>query len=319
MHKKALRGGLKRPICARFNSRRQMDKTQILTYYKENMSIQDIEINRIPKLEDGVLIACFEGWGNALEVSRGIGQFLIRKLEAQKFGTLKADPFYLFKERRPVVKIEEGILEKLDLPGCDLYVATKERVGRDIIILSGDEPDLQWFRFTQNILSLCVEAGIKTVVSCGGMLDNILHTDRMISVVASSKEIIATLPGKVASLITYMGQSSIHSTIHFEAKKQGLHCVGLYCHCPYYIQGITHFGLLAYLGNFLSEWVRFDLNTEELSVAWKDASKQIEEAIKNNPELKEIINELRKSRTRGTVGGASKNDKVIKLEDYFRI
>ena len=95
--------------------------------------------------------------------------------------------------------------------------------------------------------------------------------------------------------------------------------MGLYCHCPYYIQGITHFGLLAYLGDFISEWAQFDLNTEELSLAWKEASKQIEEAIKNNPELKEIINELRKSRTRGTVGVASKNDKVIKLEDYFRI
>lgn len=283
------------------------------------MNIQDLDIETIPKLDDGILIACFEGWGNALEVSSGMGQFLIRKLEALPFATIRADPFYLFKEHRPEVKIEEGILEKLDGPGCRLHVATKERVGRDIIILSGDEPDLKWFRFTHNILSLCAEAGVKTVVSCGGMLDNILHTDRMISVVVSSKEILSTLPGKVASLITYMGQSSIHSTIHFEAKKLGLHCVGLYCHCPYYIQGITHFGLLAYLGDFISEWAQFDLNTEELSLAWKEASKQIEEAIKNNPELKEIINELRKSRTRGTVGVASKNDKVIKLEDYFRI
>lgn len=283
------------------------------------MNSQDIEIKNIPKLDDGVLIACFEGWGNALDVSSGMGQFLIRKLEARPFATIRPDPFYLFKEHRPEVKIEEGILTKVDFPGCRLHVAEKERVGRDIIILNGDEPDLKWFRFTHNLLSLCIEAGVKTVVSCGGMLDNILHTDRMISVVASSKEIMSTLPGRFASLITYMGQSSIHSTIHFEAKKLGLHCVGLYCHCPYYIQGITHFGLLAYLGDFLSEWARFDLNTDELSVAWKDASKQIEEAIKNNPELKEIINELRKSRTRGTVGGVSKHDKVIKLEDYFRI
>jgi proteasome assembly chaperone (PAC2) family protein len=283
------------------------------------MKLQDIELNTIPKLENGILIACFEGWGNALEVSRGMGHFLIRKLEARLFGTLETDPFYLFREHRPVVSIEEGILKKLDFPGCNLHVAPKERVGRDIIILSGDEPDLQWLRFTHNILSLCIEAGVKTIISCGGMLDNILHTDRMISVVASSKELVGTLPDQVASLITYMGQSSIHSTIHFEAKKQGLDCVGLYCHCPYYIQGITHFGLLAYLGNFLSEWAGFDLNTDELDLAWKESSKQIEEAIKNNPELKQVINELRKTRTRGTLGRASKNDKVIKLEDYFRI
>ena len=61
------------------------------------------------------------------------------------------------------------------------------------------------------------------------------------------------------------------------------------------------------------------VDTDELQIAWKEVNKQIQEAINNNPELKEIINDLRKNRVQGEDAVGKKNDKVIKLEDYFKI
>ena len=283
------------------------------------MDKEDIELKYVPEMEDALLIACFEGWGNALEVSMGMADYLIRKLEAEPFGRINPDPFYLFKERRPVIEVEDGTLKHFDPPGCDLYAVSRDKAGRDMIILKGEEPDLQWFRFTDRILSFCREVGVKTVISCGGMLDNILHTETMISVVASNRELIDDLQGRKASIINYKGPSSIHSTLHFEAKKRDFDCIGLYCHCPYYLQGVTHFGLLSYLGRFLSEWAGFELDTEELSASWKEVGKQVQEAIKKNPELKDIVNDIKMSRTRGKLDAGKKGDKVIKLEDYLRI
>ncbi len=281
--------------------------------------MKDIELEYIPKLNDGLLIACFEGWGNALDISMGMAHFLIKKLGAEYFGKLATDPFYIMKERRPVIEVVAGNLRKLTPPGCELYIAGRDRVGRDIIVLKGEEPDIQWFRFADCILSLCREAGVKTVVSCGGMLDNAHYDDTIISVVASNQGIIDSLPMDNPLLIDYTGQSSIHSTLHFEAKKREFDCIGFYCHCPAYLQGITHFGLLAYLAKLLSKWAGFELNTDELSTAWINTKKQIQGAIEQNPDLKGFVNEIKKNRGKIKLDPHKKDDKIINIEDYLNL
>jgi len=281
------------------------------------MKKETIELKYVPEMEDALFIACFEGWGNALEVSKGMADFLIKELDAELFAKINPDRFSLHKERRPLVTVEEGILTGLHSPGCELYAVTKDRVGRDIVILRGAEPDMEWFLFTETILGLCREIKAAIVVSCAGLLDNILHTDKIISVVASNEDLLLSLRDQGASVINYQGPSSIHSTLHSEAKKAGFDCVGMYCHCPYYLQGVTHFGLLAYMGDFLSNWAGFD--TAELSAAWKGVNKQIQEAINNNSDLKDTIAEMKKTRGQERVDSDKKSEKVIKLEDYFRI
>lgn len=283
------------------------------------MGKEDIELKYLPEMENALLIACFDGWGNALEVSKGMAEFLIKEFNAEPFGKMEFEPFYVLSEKRPIVTVEEGILTNLEPPVCEFYAVKKEDCGRDMIILKGIEPDIQWVRYTDNILSLCRDAGVKTVTSCAGMLDNVLHTDTFISVVASNSDLINRMQEKKAQLINYKGQSSIHSTLHYEAKKQGFDCLSLYCHCPYYLQGVTHFGLLAYLCEFYSEWAGFEINTESLSFSWKGIEEQIQDAIENNPELMEIVSYIKKSRIKGKVDSGKKNGKVVKLEDYLKI
>ena len=49
------------------------------------------EIEQIPELHDTLLIAGFDGWGNALDISRGMVDYMIRKLEAKPFASIKTD------------------------------------------------------------------------------------------------------------------------------------------------------------------------------------------------------------------------------------
>jgi hypothetical protein len=141
----------------------------------------------------------------------------------------------------------------------------------------------------------------------------------VISVVASNEGLLEILSEKGALLIDYKGPSSIHSTLHSEAKKGGFDCLGLYGHCPYYLQGVTHYGLLAYMAAFLAEWGGFELDTNELSAAWKDVNKQILEAVNNNSELKNLMAEIKKNRDDARPDVGKRGEKVIKLEDYLRI
>jgi len=276
-----------------------------------------VKIDYMPELKDPLFIAGFDGWGNALDISRGMVDYLIRKLEARHFAELDPDIFYRFDENRPLVDIENGMLKEIYPPGGHFYFAERARVGRDLILFKATEPNLRWFQFANVMLTVCRKAGVKTVISLGSMYDNVLHTDTIISGLASNSELIASLKEKKIITIDYKGPGAIHSTIHSEAKNQGVECVGLWCHCPYYLQGTTHYGLLAHLGSLLSSWGGFALDTKELDSAWTDLNKQIQEIIGKNPELQAMINDLRRAKVKGSWDTARKHDKVIHLKDFL--
>jgi proteasome assembly chaperone (PAC2) family protein len=279
---------------------------------------EDLQIEYLPSMNDALFIAGFEGWGNALDISRGMVDYLVEKLNGKSFGRISPDLFYRFDEHRPVVDIEEGILKSISPPGGVLYAVEQAVAGRDMIILKASEPDLRWFAFADAILALCEKTRVKMMISLGSMYDNVLHSDTVVSAAASTEQILEALKNQKVIAVNYKGPSAIHSVLLDEARNRGVPCVSLWCHCPFYLQGTTHFGLLSHLGSLLSSWAGFKLDTQELDRTWKELSKQIQGIIDKNPELQTMISDLRKSKIKGSWEEAKKGDKVIHLEDFFK-
>jgi proteasome assembly chaperone (PAC2) family protein len=286
------------------------------------MTTQHIHIDHLPALKRPFLIAGFDGWGNALDVSKAMVEFLVRKLNADFFARLDPDLFYRFDESRPTVDIQGGLLRGLKPPGASLFAARSESGERDLVIMKASEPNLRWHLFAELLLDLSQKLGVETLITLGSMYDNVLHSDRVISAIASSEDLLARLQEKDVLPINYRGPSAIHSTIHAGALKRGLPCISLWCHCPYYLQGTTHFGLLSQLGSLLSDLGGFALEMEEIDAGWKDLNKQIQKLIENNPEFQAMIDELRKAKVRGSWASMraenKKGVKVIDLKDFLK-
>jgi predicted ATP-grasp superfamily ATP-dependent carboligase len=282
------------------------------------MKFENMDLDYLPELKEPLFIVGFEGWGNALDIARGMVEYLIEKTQAKAFGRILPDPFYRFDENRPIVEIQEGLLRKVTPPGGQLYAVARSLAGNDLILLKAPEPNLQWIRFAHSLLTLCERLGVKTIIGLGSMYDNVLHTDMVISAVASSQELLEKLKAHKAISVNYKGPSAIHSMILNEALKRGIECFSLWCHCPYYLQGTTHFGLLSHLGAFLSSWGGFRLDTSDLDRTWKELNKQIQGIIDRSPELQGMINDLRKAKLKGSWDMVRKGDKVIHLEDFFK-
>ena len=286
------------------------------------MSANGIQIHNLPDLKNPLLIAGFDGWGNALKISSGMATYLIRTFKAQRFAELDPDVFFRYDEKRPVVHIEEGIFKGLSSPGGTFYAAQTAPDGRDLVILKADEPNLRWFGFVDELLALCSRLNIETIITLGSMYDHVLHTDRILSAIASNAELSSMLKQKGVNSISYQGPSAIHSTIHSEALKRDIAGISLWCHCPYYLQGTTHFGILAHLGEMLAAIGGFALNIEDLETSWEKLNIQIENLIENNTELQAVINELRKAKVKGSAAkltGAIKSDeKIINIQDFLQ-
>ncbi len=275
-------------------------------------------IERIPSLQAPLFIAGFEGWGNALGVSRGMVDYLIRTLNAEPFAHLDPDCFYRYDEHRPRVQVEDGALLDLTPPGAVFYAASREQAGRDLVLFRASEPQLRWYDFGRAVLSLCEQVQSVAVVTIGSMFDDVLHSDTMVSAMASSPDLLHALEPHRVVPVNYQGPSAVHSVVHEEAARRGLDSLGFWTHCPYYLQGTTHFGLLSHLGAILASWGGFHLDTGELDATWRDLNRQIQEVIEKNPELQKMINDLRKAKVRGSMDAASRHDNVIHLEDFLK-
>ena len=285
------------------------------------MSEPGIQIDKLPDLKNPLLIAGFDGWGNALKISSGMAAYLVRKFKARRFAEINPDLFFRYDEMRPVVHIEEGVLKSLTPPGGTFYAAQTASDGRDLVILKSDEPQLRWSGFVQELFNLCSRLNIHSIITMGSMYDQVLHTDRIVSATASDATMISMLRQKGVNLVSYQGPGAIHSTINAEGLRRNCACISLWCHCPLYLQGTTHFGILAHLGKLLASLGGFELNTEDLEVNWEKLNIQIENLIENNAELQAVVRELRQAKTRGSntaLKGDVKDEKIINIKDFLQ-
>lgn len=285
------------------------------------MSEFGFHIDDYPRLNNPFLIAGFDGWGNALNVSKGMVTYLIGKLKAEHLADIDPDLFYRYDEMRPVVEIEDGEMKSIAPPGGAFYAVRFGSDARDIIIFKADEPNLRWFQFVNDLFSFCRRMGIDTIVTLGSMYDNVLHTDRIISALTTGDAVFPELKEKNILSVSYQGPGAVHSLINSEGRKQGFNCISLWSHCPYYLQGTTHFGLLAHLGSLLASLGNFELDTHELEESWGQLHEQIQELIKTSPELQTAVQELRKAKVRGSWASmktsAQKEGNVISLKDFL--
>lgn len=286
------------------------------------MSETGIQINTLPTLNNPLLIAGFSGWGNAMSVSSGMVAYLIRKLTARPFAGLNPDTFYRYDESRPEVNIIDGNLISLSPPGGSFFAARTDSDSSDLVLLDADEPNLKWLQFADELFSLCNRIGVKTFIVLGSMYDRVLHTDKIVSGLASNAALTARLKAHQVSAVSYQGPSAIHSTLLTEGQKRGFDCFSLWCHCPYYLQGATHYGLLSHLGSLLASFGGFRLDVSDLDTRWSELNEQIQALVASNPALQSVVDELRKAKVRGSWERmretARGNDKVINLKDFLK-
>lgn len=282
-----------------------------------------IHIDSLPELRHPILIAGFDGWGNALNVSKGMVEYLIGKLKAERFAAFDPDLYYRYDASRPIVHIDNGGLTGFELPGGGLFAAHLESGESELVILKADEPQLRWKHFAAELFSLSRTLGVGTVITLGSMVDSVLHSDRMLSGIAGDENGMRRLGELNVLPISYSGPSAVHSILHSEALKQGLHSISLWCHCPFYLQGVTHFGMLSHLGGILSALGNFTLDLRELETKWRALSGQIEKLVEENPEIQSRIGAIRKNKIKGSLTSmkmkttAESNGKVIQLQDFL--
>ncbi len=279
---------------------------------------EELIIEHMPDLKRPVFIVGFEGWANGGNVAIGMIDYIIKKLGATRFAEIHPDRFYRFDDSRPVVRVEGGQLKEVSPPEAAFYAARQEKTDVSLVLLRASEPQLRWFSFVELLLSVCRQFGSDLIVSLGGMQDNVVHTDAVISGLASSPELIERLKDNEIIPADYEGPGAIHSLLMQEAKRVGIEGISLWGHSPFYLQG-THLLLLYRMSTILADLTGLDVDTSELEKGWVQLARQIQHYVDSNPELQKVIEEIVKSKAESEPPRpVEKNGNVIYLDDVFK-
>jgi proteasome assembly chaperone (PAC2) family protein len=278
-----------------------------------------------PDLTQPYMIIGLAGWVNAGEVPSSVVVYLISRFQATLFAELKPDEFYCYQSvgsegKRPVVNIENGIVKSVNIVSTNFWYHKSDVGGHDVILVSGPEPDHNWAIYTDVLIQLAQEFQVAKIISLGGIFDAIPHTapPRLTGVV-SQAGLIDEAKRYGLELISYQGPSSVHSLVMVNANRANIQMLSIFAHTPHYIQ-VTNFMATYNLMSKLNEMLGLNI---DLEVARKDSEylcAQIDNAIREKPELREYLKMLESEYRKGKPEiRESVNKNIIKeIEDLMK-
>ena len=279
------------------------------------MSEDLLTFYQMPQLHDPVLIVGFGDWSNAGNVALKSIDYIIEKKKATLIAEIDPDYFYQFTQNRPVITIKKGRLYGLVLKKISFYFWPNKEGKNDLIFLKAQEPDYRWSMFIQVLFRLCKQWGVSLIVSLGGMYDDVLHTEAVVSGVYPFGDWKDVFIKNDIPLIEYEGPSGIHALIMQKAEKESYPFIGLWGRSPLYLRG-TNFKVVMRIVTLLASFFAFSIDMDELESSLKEFENQIGEILENNSELQEYIEKIKKIRS----GKLRKKDtpKIVNIKDFMR-
>ena len=189
------------------------------------------------------IVAAFDGWIDAAGASTAAAERIAA--EGGPLATFDADVLFDYRARRPVLDIVDGTLTELTWP--ELTLRRTHVGGRDLLVLTGAEPDFRWRELGQDLQELALRLGVVEWVSLGSIPTAVPHTRPVPILATASREGLLHDDEQQgpAGLLRVPGAAL--STVEMAVASAGIPAVGFYAQVPHYIGGPFAAGSIAIL------------------------------------------------------------------------
>jgi len=257
------------------------------------MALDALNIQELPSLRSPILIAAFAGWPDAAEVASGTARFLSRKLRAKRFAEIDPEEFYVFTETRPNTVILAPGQRALEWPANEFFSWHNTSGERDIVILQGREPNLNWREYVDIILDLAGRLGVSQVIALGGTYDAVSHRGKVsMSGHATSTDLRDALAEFGITASSYEGPSSVQSALLEACRERNLLAASLWGHAPHYVRAAPNPKVSHAMLRVLRTLLGVTLDLTELEVAGEALEAKVDAAMLENPELRDYVEQL---------------------------
>jgi hypothetical protein len=249
----------------------------------------------VPELDGPIVLAAFDGWVDA-------GSAATNALAALGHGgtcvaTFDPDELFDYRSRRPTLEIRDGRPASFTWPEVTLTHA--RHGGRDLLILTGAEPDDRWHRFADAVMELLGRLDVRGWVSLGAIPAAVPHT-RSVPILGTESS-AGLLKGGVSAGPTGLLRvpAAALSWLEMSASEAGIPAVGYFAQIPHYVSGpyaLAAVALLRTVERHLDvELPRGDLDVEARALRLRlDAAASADETTRTYVErLEAMVDESR--------------------------
>lgn len=267
------------------------------------------------------LIGAFDGWVDA----GGAATMALAQLidDAPEVVTFDADALFDYRARRPTLRIVDGRLAELTWPALAIRRVTIAE--RDLLVLTGPEPDDRWRTFADAVIEVSRRLGVTEWISLGSIPAAVPHT-RPVPIMGTTSE-----PGRLrgdvdpgpAGVLTV--PAAALSVLEMAMAEGGIPAVGYFAQVPHYVSGAypaaavellsalgRHLGLILPSGDLVEEarQLRTRLDT---ATALEDSTRQYVERLESmvdeerQPSGDDLIGEIERFLREGDSGNRPRN------------
>jgi proteasome assembly chaperone (PAC2) family protein len=248
-----------------------------------------VELSEHPELRDPFLVVHLSGWQDAGAAGQTSAVFLRARWNARPLAEFDSDELIDYRARRPVVRLAAGTIEQVTWTPIELSLA--DAGDRDALLLTGPEPDFRWRAFGDEVVRVCRELGVQEVFGLGAFPAPSLHTDP-IAVLGTSAD--PELAGRLETVrMTVELNGGIQSVLEDRLHRDGVPATGLWARVPPYVAGGGHPPAALALVRALARLAKLEVDTTELEAASKEHLEQVEQAIRERPQIGEFIDQIR--------------------------
>lgn len=252
----------------------------------EDLYLANTKILDDPRMHGLTLVIALSSPQDAGSIAGQLGQVLLSELKNIEIVEFDSDQLHNYRARRPFVHYEKDHFEKPQYPQLKLY-AVEDSLDQPFLLLTGAEPDLQWQRFQKALLGIVRRLQPSLIVLVSAYPMPVPHT-RPFPVTAhgSRKDLIRGIsPWKPTADL----HATVTNLLEVLFTDDGFDTVGFGVNIPQYIseadlpQGtltaLEHVGMAAHLS----------LPTDDLREAARHVHGQINDQVKQNPEIGRMI------------------------------
>lgn len=188
---------------------------------------------KLPELHNTVVVAAFEGWNDAGDAASDAVAHLATIWNALPIVEIDDEAYYDYQVNRPVIRQVDGVTRELEWPAMRISYCRPPGSERDIVLMSGVEPNMRWRTFCAELLGIVDKLNVDTVVILGALLADTPHTRPVpVSGAAYSSE-SARLFGLQET--RYEGPTGIAGVFQYACVAAGIPAVTLWAAVPHYV------------------------------------------------------------------------------------
>lgn len=245
-----------------------------------------------PSLRRPIAVIAFGGWNDACDVASTSADFVIEAhKEPDVFAEIEPDAIYDFQQHRPSISINDGVTRSLRWPTIRFTALPRPDDARDLIVVSGPEPNFHWQAVARGIAELLADVGVEEVILTGAYVGSVSHRDVVHLTGVGSDAVSVIRSGLHAT--SYEGPSGMVGVVQEACKKSGMRSLSIWAPTPPYLGGNPYPRAVLAIIEKIADITNLHIDTSELIAVEAEYTQKVDDALEEaGSDVSEFLEEL---------------------------